>query len=380
MTKIGIVAYEVSADLLGEGLMHALRERIPQVEFVGVVGERMERAGCERLLPAEHLAVMGLVEVLRHLPGLLRARRKLVRHFLKERPDLFIGIDAPDFNLGLETRLRAAGIPTVHYVSPTFWAWRRGRVKTLRRAADLVLSIFPFERDFLEAHGVNCRYVGHHLAELIPLAIDRKQARERLSLAAGNEVLAILPGSRVREIESLAGPFLGAARILARQRPGVRFLLPCPKQGLRPLVDAMLRQYGAGLDCQVLDGDSHDAMAAADLVLTASGTATLEALMHKRPMVVGYRVSRLTALIVRHLIRVPYVAMANLLAGEGLAPELLQQACEPERIAAAITALLDDRPRRECIEARYAAIHRELHCNSSELAAEAIIELLQQQC
>lgn len=377
MTKIGIVAYEVSADRLGEGLICALKERLPAVEFSGVIGERMERAGCRALLPAERLAVMGLVEVLRHLPELLRSRRALVDHFRRKRPDLFIGIDAPDFNLGLESRLRAAGIPTVHYVSPTFWAWRQGRVKGLRRATDLVLSIFPFEKPFLERHGVAVRYVGHPLAEQIPLVIDRTQARERLHLARGGEVVALLPGSRVSEINALAGPFLAAARLLSRQRPGIRFLLPCPKQSLRPLLDQALAEGGGGIDCQVLDGDSHGAMAAADVVLTASGTATLEALMHKRPMVVGYKVSPLTAFIVRRLIKVPHVAMANILAGERLAPELLQRECNAEALAGHLAALLDDASRRAAIEQRYAAIHAELRRNSSELAADAIVELLQ---
>jgi len=378
MTRIGICAYEVSADRLGEGLVNALKERLPQVEFIGAVGERMERAGCRPLIPAERLAVMGLVEVLRHLPGLLKARRQLVEYFLSDRPDLFIGIDAPDFNLGLERRLRSSGIPTVHYVSPTFWAWRQGRVKTLRMAADLVLGIFPFEIDFLERHGVNVRYVGHPLAEQIPLQIDRRQARRDLSLTGDAELVAILPGSRVKEIESLAKPFLAAARLLAERRSGIRFLLPCPKQSLRPLVDAALRQHGGGIDCRVLDGHSHAAMAAADVVLTASGTATMEAMMHKRPMVVGYRVSWLTAMIVKRLIKVPFVAMANLLAGEMLAPELLQDECRPERLADALTHLLDDGPARERIEARYAAIHEGLRRNSAELAAEAVIELLRQ--
>jgi lipid-A-disaccharide synthase len=377
MTRIGIVAYEVSADRLGQGLLLALRQRLPELEFEGVVGERMQVVGCRLLMAPQQLAVMGLFEVLRHLPRLLWARHRLVRYFIGQPPDLFIGIDAPDFNLGLERRLRARGIPTLHYVSPTLWAWRQGRVRLLRRAVDRVLTIFPFETEFLRRHGIDARYVGHPLAQQIPLEIDQGAARQQLGLPPTGELVALLPGSRQSEVRRLAQPFLATARQLARERPGIRFLLPTPDATLRALVEQELARTAPRIDCRLIGADSHLALAAADLVLTASGTATMEALMHQRPMVVGYRVNAFSYHLFRRLIRVPYIAMANLLAGEMLAPELIQHDCRPELLAPALTALLDDPARRAYIAERYAAIHRELRLDSASLAADAVLELLQ---
>jgi lipid-A-disaccharide synthase len=376
MTRIGVVAYEVSADLLGEGLLKGLQERLPGVEFEGVVGERMQAAGCRLLMAPQGLAVMGLFEVLRHLPRLWLARRRLVRHFSAQPPDLFIGIDAPDFNLGLERQLKAQGIPTVHYVSPTFWAWRQGRVAALRHAADLVLSIFPFESAFLQRHGVNLCYVGHPLAQKIPLQIDRAAARARLGMAGEETLVALLPGSRLGEIRRLLQPFLRAAQILAGRRPGIRFVLPVPGEAQRQLVEQEMAAMRTDIDCRLLDNDSHLALAAADLVLTASGTATMEALLHKRPMVVGYRVNGLSYQLFKRLIKVRWIAMANLLANEELAPELLQDRCQPERIADALLGLLDDVEKRDRIAERYAVIHRQLRRDSAALAADAVVHLL----
>jgi lipid-A-disaccharide synthase len=309
---------------------------------------------------------------------MLRARRYLFDYFSRNRPDLFIGIDAPDFNLSLEKRLRAEGITTVHYVCPTFWAWRSGRVKGLRKAADLVLSIFPIEKEFLASHGVNYRYVGHPLAETIPKTINVDDARKQLKLSSAQEVVALLPGSRMSEVKLLAEPFVKTATMLAECRPGVQFVMPCPKRELRPVLEDAVEKFGKGIDCRILDGDSHIAMSAADVVLTASGTATMETLMHKRPMVVGYRVSWLSYVIFKYMIKVPYIAMANLLAGEMLAPELLQHRCRPELLAKAVGEMLDDMPRRLQIQSRYTAIHDELCLDSSAMAAQAVVELLQE--
>ncbi|MEO5344306.1 MAG: lipid-A-disaccharide synthase [Gammaproteobacteria bacterium SHHR-1] len=375
MLRIAIMAYEVSADRLGEGLLLELRQRLGAVEFEGVVGARLQDAGCRSLLPPEELALMGLFEVLRHLPRLLRARRQLARHFLASRPDLFIGIDAPDFNLALERQLRAAGIPTVHYVSPSFWAWRQGRVRILTQACDLVLSIFPFELEFLQKHGVNARYVGHPLAQQIPLQIDRAGARARLGLTEDDEVLALLPGSRGAEIKRLTGPFIQAVRLLLRQRPGLRLILPLAGASQGQQVRAQLAALADPPPIQLLD-DSHLAMAAADLLLTASGTATIEGLMHKRPMVVAYRMNGLSFALVRRLLRVPWVAMANLLAQAELAPEFIQERCQPQALADALLALLEDPERRQQIAQRYAEIHAELRLDSARLAADAVLELL----
>lgn len=377
MTRIAILAYEVSADRLGQGLLEALKERQPKLECEGVVGPRLQSCGCTSLLPASQLAVMGLVEVIVHLPRLLATRRYLLGHFRRQRPDIFIGIDAPDFNLGLEQRLRASGIPTVHYVSPTFWAWRQGRVAKLRQAADLVLCIFPFESDFLRQHGVNALYVGHPLAQRIPMQINQAVARQSLGLPLDAEVVALLPGSRQSEVKRLARPFLEAALLLAKARPGIRFVLPTPDARLRERLEQELQTLDSGLDCLIIEGDSYPALAAADLVLTASGTATMETLLHKKPMVVGYRLNPLSYLLMRSLIRVPHVAMANLLTKEELAPEFLQAACTAKHLAQALTDLLDNPERRAAIASRYAAIHQELHQDSSGLAAEAILELLQ---
>jgi lipid-A-disaccharide synthase len=376
MARIAILAYEVSADQLGQGLLEALKQRLPDLECEGIVGERLQAGGCNSLMPASHLAVMGLVEVLAHLPRLLLTRYRLVQHFSRSRPAVFIGIDAPDFNLGLEQRLRRAGIPTVHYVSPTFWAWRQGRVAKLRQAADLVLCIFPFESEVLCQQGVNALYVGHPLAQRIPLEIDQLAARRRLGLPQDAELVAILPGSRRSEIKRLAKPFLDAALLLAKSRPGIRFVLPTPNAQLRAVLEAELGALGEQLECLIVQADSHSALAAADVVLTASGTATMETLLHKRPMVVGYRLNALSYALMRRLLQVPHVAMANLLAGEALAPEFLQRDCTPEALAQALAVFLDNPGHCRTIAQRYARIHQELRKDSAALAADAIVALM----
>ena len=374
---------------MAASLIRALRELRPDASFIGVAGPRMQAAGCATLVDQERLAVMGLVAVLRHLPEVLRLRRQLGDYFLAQPPDLFVGVDAPDFNLTLERRLRRAGIPTAHLVSPTVWAWRPGRVKGLRRAVDLVLSIFPFEEPFLRERGVPVRYIGHPLADDIPLEPDRAAARQALGLPPAGPVIALLPGSRASEVGLLARPFLETAAWCLARRPDLRLVVPLVSPRLRGLFEKILVESGlearfaltasaTATALTLVDGQGREAMTAADLVLSASGTATLEALLLQRPLVVGYRVDPLTYWLVKtlKLIKVPHVAMANLLAGEELAPEFLQDRCRAELMGPALLALLEDPERVATIRATYGRIHRDLRRGASQEAARALLELV----
>ena len=378
--RVGIVAAEPSGDQLAAGLRAALRERRPSVRFEGVGGARMAEQGLQSRFPMERLSVMGLVEVLRHLPELLVLRRGLVRPWLENPPNLFIGIDAPDFNLGLETALRARGIPTVHYVSPTVWAWREGRVKKLRRAAELVLCIFPFEPEFLARHGVEARYVGHPLAADYPLEPDRAAARRALKLPEAGPVLALLPGSRLGEVKRIAPPFLEAAARLFGTLPGLRVVTPTATGATEARFRELAQRHAPGLALSVHPRRTAEALTAADVALVASGTATFEALLCKRPMVVGYRMHPLTYHLITGLglLKTERVAMANLLSGQPLAPELLQGACEPERLASELEVLFRDGARRAEIEAAYAETHRRLRTETNALAADAVLDLLEE--
>lgn len=370
--RVALVAGEASGDILGAGLMQALRERHPEVEFIGVGGARMQAQGLVSEFPMERLAVMGLVEVLGRLRELLRRRKELIRNLILARPDVFIGIDAPDFNLGLELQLRRAGIRTVHYVSPSVWAWRQKRVLKIKQACDLMLALFPFEAKFYEEHGVPVRFVGHPLANTIPLEADRAAAREQLDLPADAQVVALLPGSRGGEVGKLGALFLDTAERLLQQRPGLRFVLPCASPERRAQLEQMLQ--GRQLPLQLLDGQSHEALAACDAVLIASGTATLEALLYKRPMVVAYKVAPLTYAILKRLVKSPYISLPNLLAGRLLAPELIQDAATPEALAQHLLPLLDDGSAQT---ESFDAIHRALRQDASAQAAEAVLALVE---
>ncbi|MBK5930859.1 lipid-A-disaccharide synthase [Halochromatium salexigens] len=392
---IGIVANEPSGDQLGALLIQALRALRPELRFVGVAGPRMLAQGCETLLPMERLSVMGLVEVARVLPDLLRARRELIARLRQLKPLVVIGIDAPDFNLGLERRLRVQGLATVHLVSPTVWAWRAGRVKQIRRAVDLMLSIFPFEAEFLRAQRVPVDYIGHPLADEIPLDPNCEAARLVLGLLPeipaadggadaeraaefGTALIAILPGSRRSELELLGPPMLETAAWCHARRPGLRFIAPMVSETLRERFEAMRRARAPEVPLRLVDGQSREVMAAADLVLTASGTATLEALLSKRPMLVAYRLHPLTYWLVTRLrlIKVRYAAMANLLVGRELAPEFLQERCRAEFMGPALLRLLDDADRRAEIEHSYRQIHLQLKQNAARRAAAAILALI----
>jgi len=376
--RIGIVANEPSGDQLAAILIRALRDLRPDLDCVGVAGPRMTAAGCSSLIDQERLAVMGLVAVLRHLPEILRLRRQLGDYFLAQRPDLFVGVDAPDFNLGLERRLRRAGIPTAHLVSPTVWAWRPGRVKGLRLAVNLVLSIFPFEEAYLRERGVPALYIGHPLADEIPLETDSSAARQALGLPLAGPVIALLPGSRVSEVRLLARPFLETARWCRERYPNLRFVVPLVSPRLRVLFEEFRAALAPDLPLTLVDGRGREAMTAADVVLSASGTATLEALLLKRPLVVGYKVDALTYRLVKalNLIKVPHVAMANLLAGEELAPEFLQDRCRADLMGPALLAFLIDQGRVVRIQATYNRIHRQLRQDAGPRAARALLDLV----
>ncbi len=369
--KVALVAGESSGDILGAGLMQALKAQYANVEFVGVGGPRMQAEGLTPYFPLERLAVMGLVEVLGRLPELLARRRRLVQTLTQLRPDVFIGIDAPDFNLGLELKLRRAGIKTVHYVSPSVWAWRQKRVLKIRDACDLMLTLFPFEAKFYDEHQVPVRFVGHPLADTIALCADRAAARQALGLPVDGLVVALMPGSRGGEVARLGDLFLSAAERLRAMRPGIRFVMPCASPERRQQLEQMLATRD--LPLTLLDGRSHEALAACNAVLIASGTATLEALLFKRPMVVAYSVAPMTYRILRRLVKSPYVALPNLLAQRLLVPELLQDAATPEALAQTLSPLLDD---GDVQTEGFDSIHRALRCDASSQAADAVLRLI----
>ncbi|MEW6352932.1 MAG: lipid-A-disaccharide synthase [Pseudomonadota bacterium] len=379
--RIGIVAGEASGDLLGAGLIGALKERAPGATFEGIAGPRMVEQGCRALFPMEKLAVMGLVEVLAHYRELLGIRAQLLQHFLADPPDVFIGIDAPDFNLGLERRLKAAGIPTVHYVSPSVWAWRQYRVKKIAASVDLMLTLFPFEAAFYAAqkkHRVPVRFVGHPLADMIPVAAqeDKAAARARLGVPAHGEVIALLPGSRVSELRYLAEPFAQTAAWCAARRPGLHFVAPQAAPATRALFEDALARHAPHVPVTLVDGRAHEAMQAADAVLAASGTATLEALLLNRPMVVAYRMAWLTAQIARRLLKTPYYSLPNLLAGRRIVEEYSQDDVNAENLGAALLRFLEQPDTVHTLCENFAAIHHALAQNASARAAQAVVELV----
>jgi lipid-A-disaccharide synthase len=377
--RIGIVANEASGDILGSGLIRALRAVNPEIQFEGIGGPGMIAEGCDSLFPMERLSVMGLVEVLKHLPELLSIRRALVRRFLANPPDLFIGIDAPDFNLGLERKLKRAGIPTIHYVCPSVWAWRPKRVKKIRQAADLVLSILPFEKEFLEKHRVAATYVGHPLADEIPLDADQEGARRKLDIPLDETLVALLPGSRVSEVEAHAEIFLGAAKLCRERIPDLRFLVPLVNESTEKVFREILEEEAPDLPVTHVVGNSRDGMLAADAMLVASGTATLEGLLLKRPMVVAYRLHWLTHWILKtfNLVKIPFFSLANLVAGEEIAAEHIRDRAAPEVLAEELAGLLQSPERLAYIGKRAEEIHREMRQDASHTAARAVRRLLE---
>jgi len=375
--RVGIVAAEPSGDLLAAGLMDALRQMLPEVQFEGVAGPLMQRSGIDAWEPMDSLSVMGLFEVLRHLPRLLRLRARLLSRWRDTPPQVFIGVDAPDFNLTLERRLREAGIPTVHYVSPTVWAWREGRVKAIRRATDLLLTIFPFETEFLAQRGVPARYVGHPLAFDMPLEPDRAAARDALGLDGAAPVLALLPGSRGGEVSRIAQPFLETAVALQGQLPDLQVVVPLVNERTRDMFTEVARRVAPEFSPVVVLNQTRSALAAADVALVASGTATLEGLLSKRPMVVGYKANAATYAVFQalDLVKVKHVAMANLLADEELAPELIQGDCEPRHLLPPLLEFFTKPDLRARIAGRYMEIHQRLRTDTNREAAAAVVGL-----
>jgi len=336
----------------------------------------MLAAGCETLYPMERLAVIGLSETLRRYTELRRVRQRLIKRFLDDPPDLFVGVDAPDFNLDMELALRRAGIATVHYASPQVWAWRKYRLPKIRRAVDLMLTLFPFEEQFFREHGIKARFVGHPLADIIPDSTDQGAARARLGLPLDAEIVAILPGSRASEVSRLAEPMVGAALWLGGRRPGVRFVVPLVNGQLRERFQQALDAAGAGPGIQLLAGDARSAMAAADAVLLASGTASLEALLLKRPMVITYRLGRLSWWIASMVVNVPFAGLPNLLAGKALVPELLQNEARPEKLGAALLEILENPQHADALKQEFGRIHGVLRNSADERAADAVLEVM----
>jgi lipid-A-disaccharide synthase len=376
---IGLVAGESSGDTLGAALLTALRARVGAVRAFGIAGPKMRAAGCEVWADSHELAVMGLIEPLTHLPRLFALRRRLVRQFRQARPRVFVGIDAPAFNIGLEAQLRAQGIPTVQYVSPQVWAWRQGRVRSIAAACDLVLCLFPFETDFYQRHGVRAEFVGHPLADQIPLTTDRAAARAALSLPPAATLIALLPGSRVGEVQRLGEDFLRAAQWLQQQRAEVKFIAPMASPRVREVFAAQRARVAPNLAVQLFDGQAQQALIAADAVLVASGTATLETLLTRRPMVVAYRFSAVTAFLLRRLglVKVQHFSQPNLLTGQSLVPEFLQEAVKGEDLGRALLQQLADTDGRGHLEAEFRKVHERLRVGAADRAAQAILELLQ---
>jgi len=376
--RVGLVAGEASGDTLGADLIHALRRRAPDTQFFGVAGPKMQAAGCETWEPAESLAVMGLFDVLRDLPRLARLLARIKRMFLTARPDVFIGIDAPDTNLRLARSLHAAGIPTVQYVSPQVWAWRQGRARKIRESVDLVLCLLPFEKRFYDEHGIRAEFVGHPLADAIPEQIDREAARRALGLDQKSSIVALLPGSRRGEVARLAADFAAVARWMVAQRPELEFIAPMASAATRQIFSEVLRRDAPALEVLLIDGQATTALSAANVVLVASGTATLETALCKRPMVVVYRLGALTGWVLTRLklVKSKFFAQPNLLADKRVVGEYFQDQIIPESIGAELLMWLDDTERRSALEREFSRIHADLRRGAGTRAAQAILDLL----
>ena len=374
--RFGIVAGEASGDLLGASLIEAIKQRFPDATFEGIAGPAMIKQGAKSLFPMDRLSVMGIVEVLGRYRELLGIRQKLTEHFKNNPPDVFIGIDAPDFNFGLEQKLHDVDIKTVHYVSPSIWAWRQGRVKKIAQSTDLVLTLFPFEAEFYKKHHVPVSFVGHPLADIIPLQIDKESARKNLSLSMEDEVLALLPGSRSNELQYLSEPFLEAVKWLKKEMPNLEVIVPLANKNRRQQFEASLSDLADAPSIRLVDGKSREVMASADVILLASGTAALEAMLLKKPMVVAYKLSPLTYWIAKWLVKVENVSLPNLLAAETLVPEFIQHEATSENLGHAVLTYFKNPKKIENIHQRFNDIHLSLKQNASHKAADAILKLI----
>jgi len=373
---IGIVVGEASGDILGAALMVDLRKHFPNAEFSGIGGPRMLAQGFHSYFPQDRLAVMGLIEPLKRLPELLRIRKFLREHFIANPPTVFIGIDSPDFTLSLEGSLKEAGIKTVHYVSPSVWAWRQKRIFKVARSVDLMLTLLPFEAKFYEEHQVPVEFVGHHLADEIPFDVDKVAARKTLGLPEEGRIVALLPGSRASEVDRMGDLFMHAAVFCLEQDPSLQFIIPAANSDRYRQLHIQLNKY-VDFPLQLVNGHSYDAMAAADIVLLASGTVTLEALLFKKPMVVAYKMATLTYKIISWLLKTPYVSLPNLLAQKMLVPELLQDKATPEALGRAIMNFFENPEEAQALTETFTEMHQTLKRNASARAAEAIVKLIQ---
>ncbi|MDS0786965.1 lipid-A-disaccharide synthase [Proteus vulgaris] len=372
---IGLVAGETSGDILGAGLIRALKQMHPNVRFVGVAGPLMQAEGCEAWYEMEELAVMGIVEVLERLPRLLKIRKDLTQRFSALKPDVFVGIDAPDFNITLEGRLKQKGIKTIHYVSPSVWAWRQKRVFKIGKATDLVLAFLPFEKAFYDKYQVPCRFIGHTMADAIALNPDKKAARKHLGIPENVSCLALLPGSRHAEVEMLSADFIKTAQLLKQQIPTLHIVVPLVNTKRRIQFEQIHQDIAPELDIQLLDGQAREAMTASDATLLASGTAALECMLTKCPMVVGYRMKPFTFWLAKKLVKTPYVSLPNLLAGREIIKELLQEECEPRALAEQLLPLLTDEEKVHQLKEVFLQLHSAIRCNADEQAANAVLEL-----
>lgn len=374
--KIGILAGEASGDLLGANLITALRQQQSDLSISGIGGPAMKQAGCQSLYEMERLSVMGLVEPLFRLPELFKIRRTIFQHFLNNRPDVFIGIDSPDFNLGLELKLRQAGIPVIHYVSPSVWAWRQKRIHKIAKATDLVLTLFPFETAFYQKHHVPAKFIGHPLADVIPLQPDKKAARQKLNLKTDATYIAILPGSRRNELKYLAEVFIETAKLCWQKNPNIKFISSAINESRLQEFQKICQLKAPELPLQIFQQRSHEVMAAADVVLVTSGTATLEAMLFKRPMVIAYRMANLTYQLAKHLVKIPFIGLPNLLANEMLVPEFIQDAATPDNLANALMDFLQNPEKVADLEQRFIELHQTLRRDASRQAADAVLELV----
>jgi len=374
--RIALVAGETSGDLLGAGLIRALKKQDPTIEFEGIAGPAMQSAGCSVLADAEELAVMGLVEPLRRVPRLLKIRNELRRRWTENRPDVFVGIDAPDFNLGLEKKLRSANVRTVHYVSPSVWAWRQGRVTKIGEAADCVLCLLPFEKSFYDKHNVHAEFVGHPMADRAPLVPDTQSARAKLNLTK-SQIVAVLPGSRQSEVMRLGPVFAETCAMLATMQSDIEFVAPMASPALHALFADHLKSASIDRHCTLVDGQADTIIEAADVVLVASGTAALQTALLQKPMVGAYRLAALTFALAKglNLVKVPHFTLPNLLTREPLVPEFLQEAANAENLSAAIAKLLNDAPLRLQIAAEFAELRTALACDADERAAAAVLRI-----
>ena len=374
--RIGIVVGEASGDILAEGLMQAIQQHNSDAQFEGVAGPRMKQLGCRALFDSERLAVMGFVEPLKRLPELFSMRKSLIQHFLTNPPDVFIGVDAPDFTLAIERKLKAAGIKTVHYVSPSVWAWRRYRVKKIARSVDLMLTLFPFEADFYRQHNVAVKFVGHTLADQIPLEPDTLGARQKLGLSHKGPVIGLLPGSRAGEVSLLAQPFLQTAKWCLAQNKALHFVMPLASDKTYQIAIEQLEQSGLDQNkITLFRGNSRQLMEASDVLLVASGTATLEALLLKRPMVMAYKLSPWTYFLAKRLVKLPYYSLANLLLGKPLVKEYIQDDMDVKKMGRDLLVLLDDKEMVRALQQEYNKVHNELRRNASQEAAQAVLSL-----